>query len=189
MIGFRLIVIKWLADAFIQDRSTQHARLFKGELPLLFILAQPNKSNQYAAINQILIMLHRSMLEINDKYKIYRCYLYLSIETRLIRTFLSFVLLSLSLTRVKEFLFSFQVQVFASLILHFRTSVTQHQYLMVRRGSFWWIQLHFLASQALHRVQQAPWWAGRWLLLFQGIYEILPSFTQLFALTYYFWML
>ena len=107
-----------------------------------------------------------------------------------LRLILSFVLLFLSLTRVKEFLFSFQVQVFASLILHFRTSVTRHLCLMGHRGSFWWIQLHFLASLALHKVQQAPLWVGRWHRPSRDTSWILPSFTQLFGLTYLFiWML
>ena len=107
-----------------------------------------------------------------------------------LRLLLIIVLLFLSLTRVKEFLFSFQVQVFASLILHFRTSVTRHLCLMGRQGSFWWIQLHFLASLVLHKVQQALLWVGRSHRPSPDTSWILLSFTQLFGLTYLFiWML
>ena len=103
-----------------------------------------------------------------------------------LRCLFSFVWLSLSLTRVGAILFSFQAQVFASLNLHFQTSVTRRLYLMVHQDSFWWIQLHFLVSLALHKVLQAPWWVDRWHRPSRGIYGILPSFTQLFGLTYYF---
>ena len=103
-----------------------------------------------------------------------------------LKCLLSFILLSLILARVRVALFSFQAQVFASLNLHSLSSVTQHQYLMVHRGSFWWIQSHFLASLAPRKVLQGPWWVGRWLQPSRDIYGILPSSTQLFGPTFIF---
>jgi len=106
---------------------------------------------------------------------------YLSME---IKCLFSFAWPFRDLIHVRVALFSFRAQVFASLNLHFQTSVTQHRYLMVHRGSFWWIQLHFLASLALHKVLQGPWWVDRWLQPSRDIYGILPSSIQLFGPTF-----